>query len=105
MIEIIPWMSGPHAQKVRDPLASTRRNSIVSTSPLRRTTHGRQRQGVSQEFEDAFGDDEVQPARGGHRHDDPEPELVYLLAQSKVREVTKAQPTPGAPSGTNTPKL
>jgi hypothetical protein len=53
---------------------------------------------VSEEFGDAFGDDETQPANGGHGCAGAEPELVYssavdffvdLLAQSYVREVNE----------------
>jgi hypothetical protein len=53
---------------------------------------------VSEEFGDAFGDDEAQPASNGHAHARPDPELVYssaveffveLLAQSYVREVNE----------------
>jgi hypothetical protein len=51
---------------------------------------------MSEEFGDAFGDEEIQPANSGHSHDGLEPELVYasaveffaeLLAQSYVRDV------------------
>ena len=53
---------------------------------------------MSEEFADAFGDEEEQPPAGGHSHAEPEPELVYssaveffadLLAQSYVREVNE----------------
>jgi homoserine trans-succinylase len=53
---------------------------------------------VSEEFRDAFGDEEVQSTNGDDSHDHPEPELVYssaveffaeLLAQSYVREVNE----------------
>jgi hypothetical protein len=53
---------------------------------------------VSEEFADAFGDEEEQSPAGGHSHAEPEPELVYssaveffadLLAQSYVREVNE----------------
>lgn len=58
----------------------------------------RRGQGVSEEFADAFGDEEEQSPAGGHSHAEPEPELVYssaveffadLLAQSYVREVNE----------------
>jgi hypothetical protein len=53
---------------------------------------------VSEEFGDAFGDDNDQSPAGRHSHAEPEPELVYssaveffadLLAQSYVREVNE----------------
>jgi Domain of unknown function (DUF4913) len=53
---------------------------------------------VSEEFGDAFGDEEVQSTNGGHSHAGAQPELVYssaveffaeLLAQSYVREVNE----------------
>lgn len=53
---------------------------------------------MSEEFADAFGDEEEQSPAGGHSHAEPEPELVYssaveffadLLAQSYVREVNE----------------
>jgi hypothetical protein len=58
----------------------------------------RRRHGVSKEFGDAFGDKVDPSANGGHRHEEPERELVYssaveffaeLLAQSYVREVNE----------------
>jgi hypothetical protein len=53
---------------------------------------------MSEEFGDAFDDEEDQTARGGRGHTETEPELVYssaveffaeLLAQSYVREVNE----------------
>ena len=53
---------------------------------------------MSDEFGDAFDDDEAQPADDARGHAEPEPELVYssaveffaeLLAQSYVREVNE----------------
>lgn len=53
---------------------------------------------MSEEFADAFGDEEEQSPAGGHSHAEPEPELVYsgaveffseLMAQSYVREVNE----------------
>jgi hypothetical protein len=53
---------------------------------------------VSEEFGDAFGDDDDQSPASGHSHAGPEPELVYssaveffaeLLAPSYVREVNE----------------
>ena len=56
---------------------------------------------MSEEFGDAFGDEEDQHPNSGHSHDEPEPELVYasaveffaeLLAQSYVRDVNEGAP-------------
>lgn len=53
---------------------------------------------MSEEFGDAFGDEEEHSPGGGHSHTEPEPELVYssaveffadLLSQSYVREVNE----------------
>ncbi|QDG87103.1 DUF4913 domain-containing protein [Pseudarthrobacter sp. NIBRBAC000502770] len=53
---------------------------------------------MSEEFGDAFGDEEAQSASSGHSHAESEAELVYssaveffaeLLAQSYVREVNE----------------
>jgi hypothetical protein len=53
---------------------------------------------MSEEFGDAFGDDEAQSANSGQSPAEPEPELVYsgaveffaeLLAQSYVRDVNE----------------
>jgi hypothetical protein len=53
---------------------------------------------VSEEFGDAFGDEEEQSPAGRHSHAEPGPELVYsgameffveLLAQSYLREVNE----------------
>ncbi|MFP5368913.1 MAG: DUF4913 domain-containing protein, partial [Actinomycetes bacterium] len=53
---------------------------------------------MSEEFADAFGDEEEQSPAGEHSQAEPEPELVYsnaveffadLLAQSYVREVNE----------------